>query len=109
VHYHAELLAFVYPAGQAREKRRISRLIHRGVEATYRTMQHTWIKFVLDRNTYVVDLDGISSFARAENGRLMFSLPNAKLPVVIHPRNNPEAYQQILDYIEKTTGHSLLG
>ena len=83
-------------------------LIHRGVEANYRTMKHTWIKFVFDRNTYVVDLDGISSFARAENGRLMFLLPNAKVPVVIHPQNNPEAYQQILDYIEKTTGYSLL-
>ena len=72
-------------------------------------MQHTWIKFVFERNTYVVDLDSISSFTGAENGRLMFSLPNAKLPVVIHRQNNPEAYQQILEYIEKTTGHSLGG
>jgi effector-binding domain-containing protein len=72
-------------------------------------MKHTWIKFVFDRNTYVVNLDGISSFAYAENGRLRFSLPNAKVPVVIHRQNNPEAYQQILEYIEKNTGHSLLG
>ncbi len=72
-------------------------------------MKPTWIKFVFERNTYVVALDGISSVARAENGRLMFSLPNGKIPVVIHPQNNPEAYQQILDYIENTTGHSLLG
>jgi hypothetical protein len=72
-------------------------------------MKHNWIKFVFERNTYVVDLDGISSFAHAENGRLMFSLPNAKVPVVIHPQNNPEAYKQILDYIEKMTGHSLVG
>lgn len=72
-------------------------------------MKPTWIKFVFERNTYVVDLDSISSFTGAENGRLMFSLPNAKLPVVIHRQNNPEAYQQILEYIEKTTGHSLGG
>lgn len=72
-------------------------------------MKHTWIKFVFDRNTYVVNLDGISSFACAENGRLVFSLPNAKVSVVIHPQNNPEAYRQLLEYIEQTTGQSLSG
>lgn len=71
-------------------------------------MKHTWIKFVFERNTYVVDLDSISSFACTENGRLMFSLPNAKVPIVIHPQSNPEAYQQVLEYIEQTTGQSLL-
>ena len=70
-------------------------------------MKHTWIKFVFERNTYVVDLDSISSFACAENGRLMFSLPN-KVPIVIHSQSNPEAYQQVLEYIERTTGQSLL-
>lgn len=72
-------------------------------------MQHTWIKFVFERNTYVVNLDGISSFARAESGRLRFSLPNSKVSVVIHPQNNPEAYRQLLEYIEQTTGQSLSG
>lgn len=66
-------------------------------------MKHNWIKFVFERKTYVVDLDCITSFARAENGRLMFSLPNAKVSVVIHPQNNSEAYQQILEYLQKTT------
>ena len=70
-------------------------------------MKHTWIKFVFERNTYVVDLDSISSFACAENGRLMFWLPDGKAQIIIHPQNNPEAYQQVLVYIERTTGQSL--
>jgi UDP-N-acetylmuramyl tripeptide synthase len=37
----------------------------------------------------------------------MFWLPDGKVPVVIHLQKNPEAYQQILDYVEKTTGQSL--
>jgi predicted metal-dependent TIM-barrel fold hydrolase len=72
-------------------------------------MKHNWIKFVFERNTYVVDLDCIRSFTRAENGRLMFWLPDAKVHIIIHPQSNPEAYQQILDYLEKTTGKSQSG
>jgi hypothetical protein len=72
-------------------------------------MKHTWIKFAFERNTYVVDLDSISSFACAGNGRLIFWLPNARVQIIIHPNNNPDAYQQILDYIQKTTGQSLFG
>lgn len=69
-------------------------------------MQRSWIKFIYERNTYVVDLSHISSFARTENGRLRLWLPDGKEPIVIHPQTNPDAYQQILDYIEKTTGQS---
>ncbi len=71
-------------------------------------MQCSWIKFIYERNTYVVELNRISSFALAENGRLIFWLPNEKVQIVIHPQTNPDAYQQILDYIEMTTGQSLL-
>lgn len=63
-------------------------------------MKHNWIKFVFERNTYVVNLDCISSFVHTENGRLMFWLPDAKIQIVLHPRSNLEAYQQVLDYIE---------
>ena len=83
--------------------------IRPGVEATYHIMEHTWIKFVFDRNTYVVDLDCISSFACARNGRLIFSLPHAKVSIVIHPQSNPEVYRQVLEYIQRTTGQSLSG
>jgi len=37
---------------------------------------------------------------------LMFWLPDAKDPIVIHSQSNPDAYQQILDYLEKTTKQS---
>ncbi|HAG80567.1 MAG TPA: hypothetical protein DD379_03985 [Cyanobacteria bacterium UBA11162] len=69
-------------------------------------MKHHWIKFIHERNTYVVDLNHISSFACANNGRLMFWLPDGKGWIVIHPKTNPDAYQQILDYLEKTAGQS---
>jgi hypothetical protein len=36
----------------------------------------------------------------------MFWLPDGKVQIVIHPKTNPEAYQQVLDYIEKTTKQS---
>ncbi|MBD0363554.1 MAG: hypothetical protein ICV55_12415 [Coleofasciculus sp. C3-bin4] len=66
-------------------------------------MKCDWIKFIYERNTYVVDLRRISTFTCAKNGRLMFWLPDAKDPIVIHSQSNPDAYQQILDYLEKTT------
>lgn len=71
-------------------------------------MQRRWIKFIFERNTYVVELSHISSFTIAENGRIFFYLPDGKVKIVIHPQTNPEAYQQILEYIENTTGQSLL-
>lgn len=66
-------------------------------------MKGNWIKFVYERNIYVVDLDCISTFVCAENGRLILWLPNGKVQIVIHPKSNPQAYQQILDYFENTT------
>lgn len=62
-------------------------------------MKGTWIKFVYERNIYVVDLDCISTFVCAENGRLVFWLPDGKVQIIIHPKSNPQAYQQILDYV----------
>jgi hypothetical protein len=67
-------------------------------------MKRRWIKFMFERNIYVVDLDSIGHFSLAENGRLMFYLPDGKVSIVIHPDSNPDTYQQVLDYIEKTTG-----
>ncbi len=69
-------------------------------------MKRNWIKFIFERNTYVVDLSCISTFVCAKKGRLMFWLPDGKVQIVIHPKTNPEAYQQVLDYIEKTTKQS---
>ena len=37
----------------------------------------------------------------------MFWLPDGKVPIILRQQTNPDAYQQILDYVEKTTGQSL--
>ncbi|MFP5274212.1 hypothetical protein [Coleofasciculus sp.] len=67
-------------------------------------MEQHWIKLSYERNTYLIDLNRISSFIFANNGRLIFWLPDGKVRMIIHPKTNPEAYQQILDYVEKTAG-----
>lgn len=67
-------------------------------------MEQHWIKLSYERNTYLIDLNRISSFVCANNGRLIFWLPDGKVRMIIHPKTNPEAYQQILDYVEKTAG-----
>ncbi|NEO29510.1 MAG: hypothetical protein F6K36_03450 [Symploca sp. SIO3C6] len=67
-----------------------------------------WIKFTYERNTYMVDLSRISSFVITENGRLKFWLPDGRVLIIIHQQSNPEAYQKILTYVEKTTGQSTL-
>ncbi len=66
-------------------------------------MKCHWIKFIYERSIYVVDLCRIKSFVVAENGRLMFWLPDAKdkIQIILHPKSNPEVYQQVLEYIEK--------
>ena len=70
-------------------------------------MKSNWIKFIYERNTYVVDLDCISTFSSTANGRLMFWLPDGKMQIIIHPQTQPDTYQQILEYIQKTTGKFL--
>jgi hypothetical protein len=69
-------------------------------------MKGNWLKIVYERNIYVVDLDCISTFVCAENGRLIFWLPDGKLQIVIHPKSNPQVYQQILNYVEKIAEQS---
>jgi len=66
-----------------------------------------WIKVNYDRNEYVVDLDRLSAFACAPNGKITFWLPNSALPIIINQQSNPEGYQQLLDYIQQVSAHSL--
>lgn len=70
-------------------------------------MDQHWIKLSYERDTYVIDLHRISSFVFADNGRLIFWLPDGKVRMIIHPKTNSEAYQQIVDYVGKTVGKSL--
>ena len=66
-----------------------------------------WIKVNYERNEYVVDLDRLSAFACAPNGKITFWLPNSALPIIINQQSNPESYQQLLDYIQQVSAHSL--
>lgn len=66
-----------------------------------------WIKLTYDRNTYVIDLDRISAFCLAPNGRISFSVMDGHTLIVINQHSDPAAYQLILDYIEKKTELSL--
>jgi len=67
-----------------------------------------WIKFSYDREEYVVDINRISAFSCEPNSKkLTFWLPDSKSQIVLHPRSNKDAYEKVLEYIEKTTGYSL--
>ena len=68
-----------------------------------------WIKFNYERNEYVVDLDRLSAFACAPNGKITFWLPNSAIPIIINQQSNPDGYQQVLDYIKEVSAHSLAG
>ena len=68
-----------------------------------------WIKITYERNKYVIDLDRISAFACAPNGKITFWLPDSAIPIILTPQSNYRDYQQVLDYTQKLASHSLLG
>ncbi|AKG21033.1 hypothetical protein [Calothrix sp. 336/3] len=67
---------------------------------------HYWVKIFYERNEYVINLNCISSFCSEPNGRITFWLPDGIIPIIIHPVANPESYEKVLNYINKTTGYS---
>ncbi len=67
-----------------------------------------WVKILYERNEYIINLDSISSFRHEpNNGRITFWLPDSTIPIIINPVSNPESYQKVLEYIQKTTGYVL--
>ena len=68
-----------------------------------------WIKVTYERNEYVVDLDRLSAFVCAPNGKITFWLPNSAFPIILHKQSNPDDYQQVWDYIQQVSAHSLSG
>jgi hypothetical protein len=66
-----------------------------------------WIKINYERNEYVIDLDRISAFACASNGRITFWLPDSSIPIIITQQGNPEDYHQLSEYVEKATRYSI--
>lgn len=68
-----------------------------------------WIKVNYERNEYVLDLDGLSAFACAPNGKITFWLANSGIPIIINPQSNPDSYQQVQAYIQNVMSHSPSG
>ena len=66
-----------------------------------------WIRVNYERNEYVIDLDRLSAFACALNGKITFWLPNSSIPIIINQQSNPEGYQQVLDYVQQVSAQSL--
>ena len=66
-----------------------------------------WIKINYDRKEFTIDMSRITSFACEGNGRLSFFLPDSATNIIILRQSNPEAYQEIQEYIKTTTGQSL--
>ncbi|MBZ8181900.1 MAG: hypothetical protein SAL07_18730 [Oscillatoria sp. PMC 1051.18] len=68
-----------------------------------------WVKVKYERNEYVVDLDRISVFVVAPNGRVTFWLPDSSIPIIINRQANADDYQQVLQYVNQISSHSLMG
>lgn len=68
-----------------------------------------WIRINYERSDYVIDLDRLSAFVCAPNGKITFWLPNSAHQIIIHQQNDPEGYHQVLDYIKQVLTHSLSG
>lgn len=66
-----------------------------------------WIKINYERNDYIINLNSISSFCHSPNYRITFWLPDSSIPIIINQQKYPDIYQQILEYIERQTGHQL--
>lgn len=67
----------------------------------------SWVKIIFERDIYAIDLDRVSAFASAPNGKITFWLPNSSIPIVLSPQTHSESHQIIQSYIEQRTGYSL--
>ena len=65
-----------------------------------------WIKITYERDICVIDLEQVTAFCHSLNRRLSFTLSSGQA-IVVNPQNDPKAHQEILDFVEKRTGHSL--
>ncbi len=66
-----------------------------------------WIKINYERNEYIVNLDCVSAFVSAPNGRITFWLPDSGTAIIINHQTNPEGYYKVLNYIKELSEHSL--
>jgi len=66
-----------------------------------------WIKINYERNEYVVDLDHISAFACAPNGKITFWLSDNAIPIIVTQQSNSDDYYKVFNYVQQISAHSL--
>ncbi|MDB9375246.1 hypothetical protein [Nodularia sphaerocarpa] len=66
-----------------------------------------WVEIIYEQKEYIINLTCISSFCQEANGRITFWLPDGTIPIIINPISNPESYQKVLKFVQKSTGYSL--
>ena len=66
-----------------------------------------WVKILFEQKEYIINLTCISSFCQEANGRITFWLPDGTIPIIINPVSNPESYEKVLKFVQKSTGYSL--
>ncbi|WP_159790721.1 hypothetical protein [Sodalinema gerasimenkoae] len=59
------------------------------------------------KQVHVIDLDRVSSFSLYKHNRLTIYWHHSEQPLVLTAQSDPRAYEQVLRYVEKTTGYSL--
>ena len=81
--------------------------IKKKIEIGYKTYNECWVKIIYDRHEWLINLSRITTFAWEANGRITFWLPDSTKDIIINPNSNPEAYEKVLEFINKVTGNSL--
>lgn len=62
-----------------------------------------WIKFKYERNTFIIDLESISAFAReTQTKRILFWLPSHSQQIILSPLADIDAYKLVLEFLKKT-------
>ncbi|NEQ36436.1 MAG: hypothetical protein F6K40_09175 [Okeania sp. SIO3I5] len=81
--------------------------IKKKIEIGYKIYNECWVKIIYDRHEWLINLSCITTFAWEANGRITFWLPDSTKDIIINPNSNPEAYEKVLEFINKVTGNSL--
>ena len=81
--------------------------IKKKIEIGYKIHDKFWVKIIYERHEWFINLSCITAFAWEANGRITFWLPDSTKDIIINPNSNPEAYEKVLEFINKATGYSL--
>lgn len=68
-----------------------------------------WVSVKYERNKYVINLDRVSAFVCAPNGRITFWLPDGGTAVIVNRHKEVDDYEKILNYVENVIDRSLAG